>query len=738
MPIQDQAPEPISAAEGAAAIVAWWQEGQPHGEWLNVVDQAGHDGATALREVHGRVDGSILVDATGRTTEELEEEILRALGVDLSPGKRSAWRTALRRLNEGCLVLVVNAHRAGTTRLSFEPERFFAHAVGSLSRGRAGLVVHGSPRRRVPKAPVVVRLEGDEQAGKDWPVAVRALALSEPRVVPMRMWAELAAALSGEPVAELALTRVLEEFSAELASDEHGVRFTDENLAGDLRRDTAEQDVKRVNRRMADRLLRMSAEFRHPEGWSASGPDGAYAATGLAMHAAQAGYLQDLPEDHEGPWDVFGVVQEDAGSVANIPQSVLLDAASCAHAGALPGNSAAADASYLWLYGITPAAQTEWAAWLHLMAMARGDHPFAAAIADSGVRLPWKVKWTQWRPPGAYHHRFLSCSGCDGLTEVRWQGLPAIAGLDSNSSEGTTTIWDPTTGHLLAGPWHGEEIPEEHHADLTWPPGTEGDGPGPTTFDELFEAMPDQPDVHPLLLAAPALPMGDVTILAGNGGLFAVEPAEGGDFTGTSAPRFRPLSGPYVAANETTPVDAPPPSPADLIALYGADEIRKFRANQLPSELTDEATRRTLTEFGLPAMQESGMGIYPWGSIGRLPEIFEEISWPSDIELPQESGPFFQIGFWMGGDLVIDGPSGHVLRVPTEQEEEHLEGLPAACGLENFLTLVALWITGLRLASVIDDTDEVFLLRQHVQAAQGEVDEVGAEAAAWSYIFHNE
>ncbi|BDH10274.1 hypothetical protein [Streptomyces hygroscopicus] len=169
--------------------------------------------------------------------------------------------------------------------------------------------------------------------------------------------------------------------------------------------------------------------------------------------------------------------------------------------------------------------------------------------------------------------------GCDGLAEARWQGLPAFAAPDSNSSEGTTTSWDPTTGRLLAGPWHGEEIPEEHHADLAWPPGTEGDSPGPTTFDELFEAMPDEPDVHPLLLASPALPMGDVTILAGSGGLFAVE---------------------------------------------------------------------------------------------------------------------------------------------------------------NFLTMVALWITGLRLTSVIDDTDEVFMLRQHVQAAQGEIDEVGAAAAAWSYVFYNE
>ncbi|MEV0369788.1 hypothetical protein AB0I10_08175 [Streptomyces sp. NPDC050636] len=54
-----------------------------------------------------------------------------------------------------------------------------------------------------------------------------------------------------------------------------------------------------------------------------------------------------------------------------------------------------------------------------------------------------------------------------------------------------------------------------------------------------------------------------------------------------------------------------------------------------------------------------------------------------------------------GGEIVIDGPTGHILRVPTGPDEEHLAGLPAARDLESFLTKVALYVTGLRTRSML-------------------------------------
>lgn len=88
---------------------------RPGGKWIHVADTSGRDGAEVLREVHRTVAGSVLLDATGRTTEELHAQILEILGVDLSPGSRRNWRVSLRRLEEPRLVLIINAHRAGVT-----------------------------------------------------------------------------------------------------------------------------------------------------------------------------------------------------------------------------------------------------------------------------------------------------------------------------------------------------------------------------------------------------------------------------------------------------------------------------------------------------------------------------------------------------------------------------------------------------------------------------------------------
>ncbi|MFE0191706.1 hypothetical protein [Streptomyces sp. NPDC058989] len=104
----------------------------------------------------------------------------------------------------------------------------------------------------------------------------------------------------------------------------------------------------------------------------------------------------------------------------------------------------------------------------------------------------------------------------------------------------------------------------------------------------------------------------------------------------------------------------------------------------------------------------------------------------------EETGPFFQIGFWMGGELVIDGSTGHVLRVPSEPGEEHLAGLPAAHSLEKFLTMVALWVTGHLTKGLVEGDDEANLLPDHVLAAHKLIDRAGAEAPAWAYAFHNQ
>ncbi|TJZ55724.1 hypothetical protein FCH28_10440 [Streptomyces piniterrae] len=725
-----------SAPEGEmfSLLSAWWRDWRRGDSQAHFVDPSGFGGAAVLKQLHHQIEGSILVDAAGRTAEEVQGEVLHRLGVDLSPGNRRQWRRGLERLGGNRLVLITNAHRAGRTRGSSEPDRVLSTTIGRLSGGKVCVLAHLTPEKLPHLSKVVFHLQSRDAAQPDWPDPVRALALAQPRLVPLRVWAELTTALGGEPVTEAVLHGVLEEFSTHLMSGELGVSFVEESLAEQLRRHTADDEIGRVDRHMANWLRRISREFRHREGWAASGPEGQYAAAGLSMHAAQADFAEWVSAEDGESGGLFESLLQDGGVMANIPQTTLMDAACRAFTGDVPGNTPVGTAVHLWSYGIVPPSQSEWAAWLHLFATARGDRALAAAVADSGVHLPWKAKWAHWRPPGGYHWRYLEPGPIDGLVELRWQGRPAVAGLYSWSSR--ADIWDAATGEHLAGPWN-EEIPEEHHGDVSWPPGEE-DRPGPESVGDFEDAMSEEEEeaVHDLLLASPPLSLGNQVIFGGSGGVFAIEPAEGETYSGLNFPDFEPFSGSYAFTTAITPADSPPPSPSDLAELYGADRIRSFPPHRLPEGLTDDPTRRTLIDFGLPEMSnEDGLGIYPYGD--HRMGIFDEVPWPSEIASVEETGPFFQIGFWMGGKLTIDGPTGHILRIPSEPGEEHLAGLPAAHSLEDFLTMVALWVTGHLTKGLIEGDDEANLLPDHVLAAHKRLDRVGAEAPAWAYGFYS-
>jgi hypothetical protein len=337
--------------EGTAShISAWWHSQRPTGTAAYLVDPSGSAGATVLRELHSSMSGSVLVDASGLTAEQVHEAALHALGVDLAPGRRDEWRSHLYDMADDRLLIVTNTHRAGPTRRSSEPEHLISGTVEALATGRVAVLAHVIPRDLPDPADeddeydddyddeqdasrVLFQLPEHDRTGPTFSLpdstALRALALAEPRVVPTQAWAELTTALSGEPASVAELDQ-LAAATAELLPGPDGVAFADEGLAEALRQDTDPAELRRVNRHMTDWLSRHAPEFGHPTGWSQSGPLGLYAASGLAMHAAQAGTFDELLRQ--------------GGPLANIPQTALLDAAYCAFEGNIPGNSAAADA----------------------------------------------------------------------------------------------------------------------------------------------------------------------------------------------------------------------------------------------------------------------------------------------------------------------------------------------------------------------------------------------------------
>ncbi|WP_405842284.1 SUKH-4 family immunity protein [Streptomyces platensis] len=728
-------------AEGVPGRVhEWWLGGGRGGSVAYVVAPVGADTGAVMRRVHEGVPGSVLVDVAGLTAEQMMHKVLAELEVDLPPGERDDWRFALGSWSEERLLVLVNTHRAGLTRRSYEPERLIRSTIPWLTRGKLAVLTDTDPEllpRGVPPE-AVFRLA--EPAGAvpapDVPAVLRALALAEPRIVPVPVWAQLVVALTGETMSPDDLTELAREHSDVLRVGALGVSFAEEAVAEALRRHVDPEELVRVNRHLVAWLLRTSTDFRHPEGWAKAGAVGLYTAAGLAMHAVQAGTYQELLRDGR--------------TLANLPQSTLMDSAR-SRSFVIPGNSPAAAAIHLWGWEITPQRQAEWASWLHLMACSRDDFAFASSVASSGVSLPWRTKWAHWRPPGGCHARFLEAGRFVRLSEVRWQGRPAIAGLQQRTVDGSpqpyVSVRDFETGELIAGPWEQGEIPQEHRTDLTLPPATATPAPSasqagessgyPTRLSELFDSSSPPRSKRAFLLPCTPLTMGDVIVFGGDLGLIAIQSADGVDPSDTFGSLQRPLSWDYADAGPSSPIDATPPHHKDLITLFGEDDIYEAEPEELPEELTHQPTRELLTEFGLPDMNEGAMALLPYGDWEV--DLFDEVNWPDHAEPVAERGPFFQIGKWMGGKIVIDGPTGHILRVPTGTDEEYLAGLPAARGLESFLAMVALWVTGLRTRALLPPgNSERGQITYWVLGALAEVDERGGEQPAWSYVLHNE
>ncbi|WP_405409986.1 SUKH-4 family immunity protein [Streptomyces decoyicus] len=710
----------ISSDEAVSRVVEWWNERGSAGSRCDIV--SGHPADDVLEEVHRRTPRSLLLDATGRTAEEILTEALDFVGVPRAAQINTPWRHLRKYFSADTLILLKNAQRAGRTRHSARPLQVQEELAERLSHQRkVGVVVAAPPQTDPPAREFVLHLEDvadspSELQLSDVPAQIRVLALAEPRRVPLRVWRELARAGGLHDAEEATLEAIATQSPDLVTLDADGVAFVDEGVAEVLRTATDEDLALRVNRHLVEWLREISPELCHAEGWAASGEVGRYAADGLAMHAVQAGLFEELLHD--------------GSAIANMTQEALLDAAHCAFDGSVPGNNPAADAVHLWSYGVIPPSQPEWAAWLHLMATAREDSSLVAGIAGSGLRLPWTTAWAHMRPPGGYHPRYLKPGVVNDLYVVHWHGRPAVAVECGSPSH--LHVRDIVTGELLGGPWYDDDLPEAAQQALTWAHPDAHDTSGPTTLSDFEDAdrADEGPDEEFLYLA---LTVEDRVIVAGASGLFVVEPAEPADFPGLAPPIGPPLSGCPTVAGPTRPVHAPDPAPADLANLFDEPTVVRTSVDDLPGALTDTAARRALTDSGLPVMDTRGMALEP-----DFPDFLTEIAWEEDLETPPASGPFFKIGRWVGGLIVIDGPTGRVLRMPSSPDEDGLEGTLVATSLEAFLTKAAQWITGRQILDATENEIEAHLLRQAIEDALWNIDWRGSTAGAWTYPLHND
>ncbi|TJZ55723.1 hypothetical protein FCH28_10435 [Streptomyces piniterrae] len=709
----------ISKDEAISRVAAWWNEGRRTTRRWDIV--GGRHTVEVLQELHRQTPRSLLIDATGRTAEEIVTEVLDFNGVPKSAQVRTSWSHLRKYFAAETLILVYNVHRAGRTRHSARPVQVQNQLAERLSYQRkVGVVVAAPPQNDPPARELVMHLQGVAHSVSDSelsrvPPQIWALALAELRSVPLRVWRELVHSSGLPDTDEVTLEATAVQFPHLITLDSGCVRFIDETLAEALRRATDRELTLRVNRHMVEWLREIAPQLGHARGWAASGEVGRYAANGLAMHAVQAGSFEELLGD--------------GGVIAHITQEALLDAAHCAFEGSIPGNNPAADTVHLWSYGVAPSTQPEWAAWLHLMATAREDEALAAGITGSGIRLPWTTKWSHWRPPGGYHPRYLKPGVVNDLYGVYWHGRPAVA-VECESPP-RIHVRDVATGELLGGPWHEEDLPEAAQQAITWADSAAHGTRGPTTLGDFEDAdgADEGPDEEILYLA---LNLEDRVVVAGIGGLFVVEPDEP-DFPGIEPPRGMPLSGCPTVAGSARPFHASDPALTDLAELLEEPTVVRTAVDALPSDLSDTAARRTLSEFGIPVIDARGISLEP-----DLSTFLSEVAWEEGLESPSSSGPFFKIGRWMGGHVLIDGPTGHILRMPSSCDEDGLEGTLVAESLEDFLTKVAHWITGRQILDLTENDVEAHLLRQDIEESLWNIGWRGSTAGAWLYPLHND
>ncbi|MET9513046.1 SUKH-4 family immunity protein [Streptomyces flavidovirens] len=683
-----------------------------------------------LREA---VPGAVFVDATGLTSEDLIERVMEAAGLDVPHERRADWGYALRNSSfSGGLVIIANAQRAGRTRRSSEPDRMVHRFTVELAvAGRLKVLIERDvPDTRRSHSNVVVTLRPSTGAKAAKAVeqrlsqmdadALRALALAEVRRTPLVVWTALARALGSHTGRPIDVAATLQSASELLEVDATGrVSFRDEVVAEALRRTTAPDVVRAVNLEFVEWLR--SQPVAEPAGW--------YMARGLAMHAVQA--------------DQFDSVQRSGRLVAHLDQVALIDAAHCHDRYRVDPDSPAGDAVNLWMSGVDSLPQGEWASWLHLMSTMRGDLETAADIAACGQQLPWRVRWAHWRPPGALSTAFVRPGPLGDpiiAPEDYCPGRRAV--IAQGQWDQRYRAWDAETGEELAGPWP-DAVPAPGQRETLWLPDTERDVT--PTWDDLtvFDSLGPP-------FVSEQVALGDLVVVTGLGGIFAVEPQDS-----AAAPELSRVHGePIFEDHGFVPAlhsRMPHPRGAYDADLFEPGVVRRLPTHRLPEGVTDAEARRVLTDIGLPAFEGVEMQIAALDEQG-LPEIDM-----ADLPAGALPGAYYKIGVWVTSDMVLHGPTGQVLLLDADawsnteddfddyfddesgdEDDGEVPGSKAvliASSLAAFIDLLQYYVMGRCMLAASGSRLERVAVRDDLADTLPDLDPAGTTAGIWTAAF---
>ncbi|GAA3074711.1 SUKH-4 family immunity protein [Streptomyces glomeratus] len=664
----------------AADQLRSWMENPSPAYGFQFLDGPSPAGKTELlRALDDATSGTCLVDAKGLSTEELVDAVMQELGIPYGDRRSLSSLASVMKIhkkehNLSRVVLVANTQWAGSTRDTTEPRR----AANALAGGfgihfkKTGVrfvievdsdVQDLSPRNRSPIT-LTSRFEDREAPFSSLSLrqrtAVQALALAESRSLRFEEWIALCSVL-GTKFDGSELQAVAGE-SALVSVDSNSdlpVSLTRESDAHRLRGEFPAGKLHAFHHDVVDHLLACGDDD----------PLADYLARALPAHAAAGGRFEEL----------LSVPR----ALVKCDHTALIEALPVAFPDGVPAGSHAADLHYLDALGLAPSSHAEWLSLLHLLSLSQGDPERARALTESAGPLPWRTVWTNWRAPGHLHARGSQTDAIDAL-----RADVAAFTVTSTTANGVEQTWHANTGQLTEPGSRGD------HAD--------SETPTEPTPQPLWRAEPswnlarlqlaNDPDVSRVVQAPKirdAACVGNLVVMAGDRGLYAIEPNL--HYTESTSLRALPSAGPRGRITPR-PYDetACRPTRARVLDIFSANAVPTLMEERLPTGLTHEPTRRFLTDVGFPAVSDFySLHTHNIGDIGLVEHAWEGTK---AFQTPVGDGPFYELGTWIGGVLLLDGPTGRVLRQtrPSAVDGDHPGEPLAGSSLAQFVAMVCL------------------------------------------------
>jgi hypothetical protein len=640
---------PLAPQEAVAQLRERLEQLPPKEGYLYLDGLSGAGKTQLLQEFAETTPGAVLVDTAGCTAGQVADRVLRAIGVPYDD-KRSLFSLYLQARDQGLsrVVILTNTQWAGTTRHTDEPGNV---AIGGIvaefgfNSKRVGVrfivevdteVYTLRPRSR----PIVLAPDHATTRWSPAPLPLReraalsALALSEQHHVRFDEWQALCSAF-GTDFDEAELRTIASESSLVTVdpSAERPVGFAHERDARTLRSDVPAITYGTFQHAITGRLFACTDDD----------PLDSYLAHALPAHAAAADRFEELIEDPR--------------LLARCTHTTLLDALRLAVSDRTSAGRPAADLYYMASLELAPSSQAEWISLLHLVALSQGDTERAASLAEVAGPLPWRTVWTHWRAPG--HVRPL-LPQTDVVEEL--QAAADGTTVTSRTLDGVEQTWHAATGRLLAvtGQMNGAKGPFIEDAPPTSPATTRWEAE--RSRDLVRAADVDNPSSLRLIQAPTVKTVacaGDLIVLGGSRGLYAIKPNP--DYVEDNPLPALPA---VTWHREVTPRPydeaACRPTRGLILDVFDAENAPLLTEDRLPAGLTHEPTRRFLTETGFPAISDFlSLNTHNLAGMGFIEHTWEGTK---DFKTPVGDGPFYELGTWIGGILLLDGPTGRVLR----------------------------------------------------------------------------